>query len=399
MLAADPVHDLQRALAGAAAGGARHERDELLRLVRAGADVERLEREARVADPGEAVVPVALAADGLGQRRGRRGDDRAGRAVGEALQDARAVAHELAVRAVVDVVLGLPGAPRLDGVVDPRADLGRPAVASGAMRSSAEAQRSAKPCASPARTRNAARIVASCDLQRHGRAHRDAAGAERARAAVLEPDQRPDQPVLGARRELHDQLDVALDALDRAQQLVRRVEAEVVAALALGGRHRVDQPHRPGVRRERRLDRERAGEVAALGVERAGRPDRPVAGVGVEQPREDRAGCRSAACTASRSSPRDPPARSRCSRPAGRSRRSASTRPPSGGWGAASRCSCRCCPASAASVTRSPPRCRVRSRRADAAGHAAAGDAQHGQRGAHGHPRRVAWRIASCAGG
>ena len=34
-------------------------------------------------------------------------------------------------------------------------------VASAAMRSSAEAQRSAKPCASPARTRKAARIVAS----------------------------------------------------------------------------------------------------------------------------------------------------------------------------------------------------------------------------------------------
>ena len=203
VLAADPVHDLQRALAGAAAGGARHERDELLGLVRAGADVERLEREARVADPGEAVVPVALAADRLGQRGGGRGDDRAGRAVGEALQDARAVAHEVAVRALVDVVLGLPRAPRLDGVVDAGAHRVRRRSASGAVRSSADAQRSEKPCASPARTRNAARIVASCDLERHGRSARtrgrsrtsarrppragSAAGSARTRAAARAP--------------------------------------------------------------------------------------------------------------------------------------------------------------------------------------------------------------------
>ena len=111
MLAADPVHDLERALAGPAAGRAGHERDELLGLVGAGADVERLDRQARVADPGEAVVPVALAADRLGQRGRRRGHDRAGRPVAQALQHARAHADELAVRPVVDVVLRLPGAP------------------------------------------------------------------------------------------------------------------------------------------------------------------------------------------------------------------------------------------------------------------------------------------------
>src|SRR5215218_1585746 len=65
VLAPDPVHDLERALARTAAGRAGHERDELLGLVRAGANVERLDGQARVADPGEAVVPVALAAHGL----------------------------------------------------------------------------------------------------------------------------------------------------------------------------------------------------------------------------------------------------------------------------------------------------------------------------------------------
>ena len=46
----------------------------------------RVEAERRVADPDVAVVPVALAADLLGQARRRRGDDRAGRLVGEQLE-------------------------------------------------------------------------------------------------------------------------------------------------------------------------------------------------------------------------------------------------------------------------------------------------------------------------
>src|SRR6516225_701257 len=48
VLAGDPVHDLQRSLAGSSPGRARHERDELLRFVRAGADVQRLQGQARV---------------------------------------------------------------------------------------------------------------------------------------------------------------------------------------------------------------------------------------------------------------------------------------------------------------------------------------------------------------
>ncbi len=152
MLAADPVHDLERSLAGTAAGGARHEGDELLGLVRAGADVERLDREARVADPGVAVVPVALAADGLGQRGRGCGDDRAGRAVGEALEHARAEPDEL------------PGAgPRRCRARPPRSARPRRCPRSGrgprprasARRAPAArpaAQRSAKPTRSPSAT-------------------------------------------------------------------------------------------------------------------------------------------------------------------------------------------------------------------------------------------------------
>src|SRR3954471_8039483 len=82
--------------------------DELLRLVAAASDVERVQRQARVADPRVAVVPVALAADRLRKRRRRRRDDRARRPVGQPLEHARAQADELTMPPLVDVVVGLP---------------------------------------------------------------------------------------------------------------------------------------------------------------------------------------------------------------------------------------------------------------------------------------------------
>src|SRR5690242_2830166 len=103
VLAGDPVHDLQRALAGPPARGAGHERDEIDGLVRAGADVKRLERQAGVTDPRVAVIPVALAADGFRQRGCRGGYDRARGAVGETLQHPRTQPHVLAMGSLVDV--------------------------------------------------------------------------------------------------------------------------------------------------------------------------------------------------------------------------------------------------------------------------------------------------------
>src|SRR5439155_12235113 len=106
--------------------------------------------------------------------------------------------------------------------------------------------------------------------------------AERPRPALLDADERPDEPVLRARGQLELELDLPADALDAAQQLVRRVLAEVVTALALGECERVDEPHAARARRERRLDDERPGHVAALGAVLARGRDRPVAGVGIE---------------------------------------------------------------------------------------------------------------------
>ena len=98
-----------------------HEGEEVVGLVRAGGDPQRLHGEAGVAHPGVAVVPVALAADALGQRGGRRGDDRAAGLEGQPLQHPAAVVDQVAPRAVVGLVQLGPGPPGGDGAVQPSA--------------------------------------------------------------------------------------------------------------------------------------------------------------------------------------------------------------------------------------------------------------------------------------
>ena len=194
-----------------------------------------------------------------------------------------------------------------------------------APRSRPATHRSAKPACSPSATVKAARIVASGDLHRHACA--------RPPIWFGPPNVRPPPRCCGtgggrartrAAERAPYELDRARDALDGAQQLVRRVEAEVVAALARRRtRARPAAAPLPRVGRERRLEHERARQVAALAAELAGRPDRPVAGVGVEQAGEDRRAVEAAAGRASRSSRRCRPAPPCCSRRAGRTRRSA----------------------------------------------------------------------------
>ena len=99
----DAVHDLQRPRRpdlplARAVGQPAHERR---RLLGEAEPQQRVERERGVADPRVAVVPVALAAELLGQRRGRRGHERAGRRVGEQLERQRRAVHHLAPAAAV----------------------------------------------------------------------------------------------------------------------------------------------------------------------------------------------------------------------------------------------------------------------------------------------------------
>ncbi len=240
VLAADPVHDLKRALARPAAGRARHERDELLGLVGAGADVERLERQARVADPGEAVVPVALAADRLGQRRRRRGDDRARRPVGEALEHARAEAARARGagrrrrRARPPRSARPRPCPRFASATPPAGrGLGRIALLGRR-----PAQREADPLTRRDRERGAHRRV--LDLGGHGRsAPRPGSGRRRCARRRLVRGRAADEAVLGPRRELHHAARPRRRPPRRRAAARAARRAEVVAALALGEGHRV----------------------------------------------------------------------------------------------------------------------------------------------------------------
>ena len=119
--AVDPVHDLQRPVLGRLDVG-----DELHELVGLPVEVEpvqRLQRERRVAHPRVAVVPVALAARRLGQRRRERGHRRAGRHVGEALDRERRALDRIAEAVVGDAGPAEPGAPEADRRGDPRVGL------------------------------------------------------------------------------------------------------------------------------------------------------------------------------------------------------------------------------------------------------------------------------------
>ena len=81
--------------------------------------MERLQCERGVAHPGEAVVPVALAAGRLRQRRGRGGDRRARRHVGQPLDRERRALDGVAPPVVGDARLVQPVPPETDRRVDP----------------------------------------------------------------------------------------------------------------------------------------------------------------------------------------------------------------------------------------------------------------------------------------
>ena len=119
----DPVHDLQRPVLGRLDVG-----DELHELVGLPVEVEpvqRLQREGRVAHPRVAVVPVALPAGGLGQRRRQRGHGRPGRHVRQPLDRERRALDRLAEAVVRDPGAPEPVAPEAGRCRDPRLGLRR----------------------------------------------------------------------------------------------------------------------------------------------------------------------------------------------------------------------------------------------------------------------------------
>ncbi len=117
-LAPEAVHDLE--LGGRAREGAEQPLPPGARLVEIAAQDQRVEREGRVPDPAQAVVPVAHAAQPLGQRGGRRGDDAAGGLVDHGLDRDEGAQHRVAVGALVGAAPGplvatTPRSPRWRG--------------------------------------------------------------------------------------------------------------------------------------------------------------------------------------------------------------------------------------------------------------------------------------------
>ncbi len=115
-LPADPVHDLERA---AVSDPVLHEGEEVVRLGVEAERVEAPERERGVADPAVAVVPVAMAADQLGQRGRGRGEERARRGIGQPLQHEGAPLQGAAPRMIGERALGEPVPPEVLRAIQP----------------------------------------------------------------------------------------------------------------------------------------------------------------------------------------------------------------------------------------------------------------------------------------
>ncbi len=95
-----------------------------LRLLVVAAVHQRQQRQRCVAQPAEAVVPVSHAAKLLRQRRGRRGDDSAGRPIGQRLQRDQGTQHAVGAISLVLAFLRPLGPERL-GLLERRVEIER----------------------------------------------------------------------------------------------------------------------------------------------------------------------------------------------------------------------------------------------------------------------------------
>ena len=278
--AVDPVHDLQPALRGLGAVG--DEVEEVVGLPVEAERVEAPERERGVADPGVAVVPVALAAGRLGQRGGGGGDDRAGRRVGQALERERAALQ-------VACATGGRGSGR-----------GRASAASGG-RSTRASRRPRRTCAAAGCSlHDSAQKTCSPSFIRC-RAVTRGPSMPRLRSLTRRSSRSPPSiadlvvvvagvlpaaalaAVVEGRLAVERELDLAVDAADRAQQDVvgvvvgRRAAVRVRAVVAVvpgADQQHVadDDPAAAGA--PARLQDHRAGQVAARGRDVHARPGR-----------------------------------------------------------------------------------------------------------------------------
>jgi len=242
---------------------------------------QRVEREGQVAHPGVAVVVVALAAQHLGQRGGRRRRDRAGARVAEKQQRQQAALDRLAPGSLVAVAGDhrppcLAGRGQISFGAGPRGEGERLVLGQLQHEQSSLARR-----------------------ERHARLGDGALNRGLARAPALERELQAPAPAQhevplapqleaaggGAGCEAPPERDLAGEALDAADQLGVATRAPVA------DRDRIADPDAALAGGEGRLEHVRAGRVAALESELAlGSERHPPTPAGVQQRVEDRLG-------------------------------------------------------------------------------------------------------------
>ena len=249
---------------------------------------QRLECVRRVADPGEAVVPVLPAALSLigeapRQRRRRRRGDRPARAVHQQLEQQRAAGHVVGPRPG-RAELARPAPPRLHGPVQPRVDLTRGGQVQGLGLRRGHADEVARPGRGAERPVHGLVGDLGLDLAEQPHGQRDVVDAQHGAVhGVVRPRRRRVEARPGGDREPH--VDPAGDPLDPAGQLRPR------QAAGAAGVERVDDPDRARPGDVRGLQDVRARQVAPRGPGRLDRAQlEPAAAPGVEDRREGGAG-------------------------------------------------------------------------------------------------------------
>ncbi len=192
------------------------------RLVAIARLLQRVEREGRVAQPAETIVPVARAADLLGKRGGRCRDDRPGRGMGQRLQRDQRAHHPVAPGSLVVAPSG-PVAPPGHALGEPRLGVDRRRL--GEVRAEAgEHERHGL----AGGDREAAAAAEARALERHRRADDHRVGA----AGRVEPvrvvaDPGDDRAVVEAEHDLGRHLDPARAAAHQPHEVGRVLGAGV----------------------------------------------------------------------------------------------------------------------------------------------------------------------------
>jgi hypothetical protein len=283
--AVGPVQHLE-GVDAALAGGAGHPVDVPAGLVRAGPDPQGTQDDGGVAQPGIAVVPVGVAPDHLRQRRGGGGHDRPVRLRRQSLEDEPGAADLVGVGPVVPVVRLRPVLPHRHRVVDHRRRGAPPVVGArdrgvvgpedvAGLVSGAQPQRAPGAAGGGLGGRRTVEVEPEAVV---GTVEAEAPARRRAGGGRV-------PPVVEQGHELDRQLHLAVHRPHVAGQCMRDLAPHPVG-VGPGKHEGVGQLDHPAGGAELVDQHQRAGEVPARGGEPAGGPDRPVPGLGVEQPGE-----------------------------------------------------------------------------------------------------------------